>query len=504
MRCHVVEVQPDGSVSTLESIREPVRLGTHVFHSGAIGEVTTLRTLGAFRLFASLIGTHGVANVRAVATSAMREATDSAQVIARIRDETGIQIRLIDGAEEAHLVRRAVASRLDLGRGHSAAVDVGGGSVEVLVMKQGDVIRTESFTVGAVRLLEALKGDGENADDFFSLLNEYVSSLQSRMQTAIGSCSIDLLAATGGSIEELAAVAGRPARGPQVLHEEVREIDLTDLRQWTRKLAQLSFRERVDQLGLREDRADVILPAAVVYLKIAEMFGVDRVYVPRVGLKEGLILDMVDELELQTAVKGRRREVRASALGLGRRYGLDEPHAVQVAEFALSLFDQTTELHGLGDAERTLLEAAALLHDIGIYISAAKHHKHSYYLISESDLVGLDHRGRAIVAHLARYHRKRHPTTNHAAFAALPEPDRETVRRLAAILRVADVLDREHRQHLRSVRFERSGQTARIEVTARDGDLLLERWASLEKFKLFEEVFDLKLELVEPTGSSSP
>jgi len=183
-------------------------------------------------------------------------------------------------------------------------------------------------------------------------------------------------------------------------------------------------------------------------------------------------------------------------LGLGRRYDLDEPHAVRVADLALSLFDQTRDLHALGEAERILLEAAAILHDVGLYVSMSKHHKHSYYLISESDLVGLDRREREMVANVGRYHRKAHPTMKHPSFAALSTEDRSVVERLAAILRAADVLDREHRQKVRAVKVRRGDDEVLLELEA-EGDLLLERWAARRKFHLFETVFGVKLTLAE-------
>jgi exopolyphosphatase/guanosine-5'-triphosphate,3'-diphosphate pyrophosphatase len=373
-------------------------------------------------------------------------------------------------------------------------VDVGGGSVEVLVMKDGDVVRAESFDMGAVRLLEALPGDG--ATDFFSLLTEYVGAIQARVLTALGRGPLRFLAATGGSIVTLADLAGEAADGGPVLGGGIRVIATARLREWVRKLASVSFHERIEQFDLREDRADVILPAGVVYLQIAEIFGVDRIYVPGVGLKDGLVLDTIDELAQRGALEERRREIRASALGLGRRYDLDEPHAMRVADLALSLFDQLRDLHSLGEEERTLLEAAAILHDVGLYVSMAKHHKHSYYLISESDLVGLDRRQKEIVANVARYHRKAHPTTKHPHFAALSGKDRAVVQRLAAVLRAADVLDREHRQNVREVKVRPGENEVLLELVA-EGDLLLERWAARRKFQLFETVFGVKLALAE-------
>jgi exopolyphosphatase/guanosine-5'-triphosphate,3'-diphosphate pyrophosphatase len=494
MRCVLVEVGEDHEPLVLENVRTPVRLGSHVFLTGQIGSSAGDRAVEAFRGFRGMIDKLDVTHVQAVATSAFREASDAEVIRDRIREETGIEVRVISGAEEAHLVRRAIGSVLDLSRGRTGAVDVGGGSVEVLVMKDGDVVRAESFDMGAVRLLEALPGDG--GTDFFSLLTEYVEAIRARVLTAMGREPLSFLAATGGSIVTLAELAGDDAVGEPVLREGVRVIPLARLNKWVRKLAAVSFHERIEQFGLREDRADVILPAGVVYLKIGEIFGVDRIFVPSVGLKDGLILDTIDELARLGALEERRREIRATALGLGRRYHLDEPHGVRVADLALSLFDQLGNLHGLGEDERTLLETAAILHDVGLYVSMAKHHKHSYYLISESDLVGLDRREREIVANVARYHRKASPTAKHPPFAALSREDRILVERLAAILRAADVLDREHRQNVQAVKVRRGENEILLELEA-DGDLLLERWAARRKFGLFGAVFGVKLALAE-------
>jgi exopolyphosphatase/guanosine-5'-triphosphate,3'-diphosphate pyrophosphatase len=303
MRCLIVEVGEDHEPRVLENVRTPVRLGSHVFLTGRIGEVAGDRALEAFRAFRGMIDQHQVEHIRAVATSAFREASDADLQRERIREATGIEVRVISGAEEAHLVRRAIGSVLDITRGRVGAVDVGGGSVEVLVMKDGDVVRAESFDMGAVRLLEALPGGGET--DFFTLLTEYVDAIRARVLTAMGHEPLDFLAGTGGSIVTLADLAGDEAVGEPVLREGVRVIPLARLGKWVRKLAAVSFHERIEQFGLREDRADVILPAGVVYLKIGEIFGVDRVFVPSVGLKEGLLLDTIDELARWGALETR-------------------------------------------------------------------------------------------------------------------------------------------------------------------------------------------------------
>jgi len=496
MRCHIVEVTSSAEPRVLESIREPVRLGSRVFLTGRIGEARMKRAVDAFRLFVSLIRSHEVTLVRAVATSAVREAADGQEFIDQVRDATGIELTIIDGAEEAHLVRRAVAAKLDMSTGRAAAVDVGGGSVEILCVSEGEVLRAESFTVGAVRLLEAIDDvEGQGNPDFFSLLEDYLSAIRSRVATALGEEPADLMAATGGSAETLARIIGVEVEGPPALAPGVRRMSVSRLRKFARELAGLSFKERMETYDLRADRADVILPAAMIYLKVGEILGVKRIYVPGTGLKDGLILDMVDALQRRGVIESRSQEVRGAALGLGERYRIDVPHAVLVTDLALSLFDQLGDLHRLPPETRMLLEAAGLLHDIGIFISAGKHHKHSWYIISESEVVGLNARQREIVANIARYHRKRHPTLKHPPFAALSPTEQETVAKLAAILRVADVLDREHSQHVKSLRAVRGEETMVLEVTA-DRELRLERWAAPRKFQLFEELFETQIKLV--------
>ncbi len=496
MRCHIVAVGADTEPRVLESIREPVRLGSRVFLTGRIGAARMDRAVEAFRLFKSLIRSHEVTLVRAVATSAVREADDGGEFVERVFEATGIELAIIDGAEEAHLVYRAVGAKLDMSKGRTAAVDVGGGSVEVLAVSEGKVLRAESFTMGAVRLLEALDEVAATGNrDFFALLEDYLSPIRSRIATALGSEPVDLMAATGGSVDTLAHLIGVEQEGEPALKPGVRRIPIKGLRKFARELARLSFKERIEQYQLRPDRADVILPAAMIYLKIGEILGVKRIHVPNTGLKDGLILDMVDELERRGMIDARSREIRAAALGLGERYRVDRDHATLVTDMALLLFDQLQDLHGLPTDARTLLEAAGLLHDVGIFISASKHHKHSWYIISESELVGLSARQRELVANIARYHRKRHPTVKHPPFAALTGREREIVAKLAAILRVADVLDREHGQHVELVRADHRDRRLVLEVMT-DRNLRLERWAAPKKFELFEELFEVRIKLV--------
>ena len=237
----------------------------------------------------------------------------------------------------------------------------------------------------------------------------------------------------------------------------------------------------------------MIVPAAMIYARLAERFGVSRIHVPNVGVKEGAMIDLVDGVTGgEGHGKRRAREVVAGAVALGRRFHFEEPHGVHVARLSELLFDTLADDYDLDDRDREILVAAAILHDIGQRIAYKRHHKHSYYLISESELPGLDLDEVELVANVARYHRRADPSTKHPPFEALSDEDRRRVTRLSAILRVADALDREHVQNVSDLAIEIDDEHMEIELEG-DGDFELERWALERKKGLFEETFALDI-----------
>jgi exopolyphosphatase/guanosine-5'-triphosphate,3'-diphosphate pyrophosphatase len=428
-----------------------------------------------------------VKGYRAVATSAVRDSQNGEEFVARVREECGIRIETITGAEEAHLVWRAVRSRADFGGREWILVDLGGGSVEVSLVDHAEVRWTESHPLGTVRLLEEM-GDlaGESPDRVRRRLEDHAAML--RISAVAKKVDAAGMIATGGNIEELAELAGsRPdARG-------VSRLRLERLHSVIERLAELTPRERVKELGLREDRADVILPAAVVYERIARMLGAQQIVVPNVGVKDGLLLDVLENIIEHGGHEARLdREAVAGAVALGKRYECDSAHATQVAKLALELFDQLGALHGLGGAERRMLVGAALLHDIGQFVSYRRHHKHSHYVISNAELPGFTPAEIQMVALVARYHRRSEPAGDHEEYAERSRAEREVVDRLAAIVRIADALDREHQQQVTGVHAMVQGKDLVLAVDG-TGDLLPERWAVQRKAEMAERIFGLRV-----------
>jgi exopolyphosphatase/guanosine-5'-triphosphate,3'-diphosphate pyrophosphatase len=314
----------------------------------------------------------------------------------------------------------------------------------------------------------------------------------------VGSNALRFFAAEFTAPREYRVLASEWAPGEA--HGPAR-IARRDLKTLIDTLSRLPFDGRVKELGLRADRADVILPAALVYDRAAALVRAREIRVPRVGLKEGILMDLVDGATARRSHEERTdRQVWAGALALGRRYLFDEPHGTHVASLALSLFDQLRPLHGLKGTERRILMAAGIAHDIGAHISYKKHHRHSFCLISESELPDFTPRQMLLAAHVARYHRKAEPAEAHETFAALDRAERRTVEVLASLLRIADALDREHRQNVTGVQSRVRGGAVHLTLEG-EGDLLLERWALRRKAGLFEKVFDKELQIAEGGGA---
>jgi exopolyphosphatase/guanosine-5'-triphosphate,3'-diphosphate pyrophosphatase len=487
IRFLVADFATEAQFITLVSERVPVRLGHGVYLSGRLDPAAMDAAVATVDGFRAQMAELGVEHYRAVATSAVRESKNGDEFIDRVREVTGIEIEPISGSEETRLVHLAVANRLPLGRRRWLLVDLGGGSVEVSLVDRGGTIWSESHTMGSVRLLEVLTEAGADPGRFRRLLDEYVSVL--RVPAAVSTGRIAGYIATGGNIETLARLGGaRP-------EPEASRLAVDSLRAVIERLAAMSYRERVDGLGLREDRADVVLPAAAVYLRLAELCRAEEIIVPNVGVKEGVVLDLVDRLTRARDHADRQtREVLAGAVTVGRKYLFDEAHARHVAELALALYDQLRPLHNLGAADRKILQAAALLQVIGQFVSYKGHHKHSYYLIANTELPNFSQHEMRLVATVARYHRGADPTAQHHPFAGLSEDDQQRVRRLVALLRVAHALDRDHLQRVRDLqaRIGSSWVTLHLEAS---GGLLLEGWSLKKKSQLFADVFRRRVRL---------
>jgi len=464
--------------------REPVRLGHDAFTTGTLNEATMQEAIAAFRQFRRILDQHHVETVRGTATSAMRDASNGRQLTQRIAEETGIRLDIISGEEEARLVHYSIAHRVNLHNHFALLIDIGGGSVEVTLCDDGEIIAAQSFKIGTVRLLEML-GEGDN---FQRLLQEYLEGARKKLREQLGSRKTDFCVGTGGNATAIGELAFQTLGTTSASCISRNQLD-----KLIHMLAGLTFEERVRTLGLRPDRADVILPAAMVFREIMALAEASDLQIPDASLLDGILLDMVASEKNQ--LHSRRRNLLAWAKSLKKKYHVDQHYAKSVARLALSLFDQLRgSLHQMGNSERLLLEIAARVHEIGMYVRVGGHHRHAAYLIMAAPLLGLSDTEKKILAQTVRYQRKAAPCEEHEVFRELDKDSRRKVWQLSALLRLAIALNKDRRDRVRHIDVEITPDNITLHLEGK-GDLLLERWAVLKVSLYVEQAFNHRLHI---------
>lgn len=475
--------------------RAAVRLGHDVFTKGHIEPSVISAACEALRKFRTSMDDAKVDRYRAVATSAAREAANSDLFVERAEREAGVHVEVIEGVEEARLVQAAVLERATLGDRTALLIDIGGGSTELTLLRDKKAVFSRSLPVGTVRLIEAfLDGKGPVARSHRRLLDEYIHRVLADAQREINELTggkVDMLIGTGGNIETLADLCPMPSAFP-----EGRAIEVASMNRLLEDLCAKSLDERVLRYGLRADRADTIIPATVVLQHIAEQFGRGSITAPGVGLKEGLLVDLARMHFVPRDFGSEAAAVIDACIRLGRRYHFDEQHGALVGRLAVKLFDELASRHRMGPRDRTLLHAAAMLHDVGDFVRYEAHHKHSYYIIAHSELMGITAQERALVANVARYHRKSPPSVDHDNFRALSREERAKVKTMAAILRVADALDREHLGKVSEVSCRIEGAALLLDVQGAD-DHALEEWTVRAKSGMLRDALGLEVRLAD-------
>jgi exopolyphosphatase/guanosine-5'-triphosphate,3'-diphosphate pyrophosphatase len=481
IRVVIAELAPN-EILRIEAERSPVRLGHNAFTHGGLDAQTLDQAVAAFVHFRQRFDHHGVSLYRAVATSAVRNATNRDVLLHRVYHEAGIELDVIEGEEEARLVRKAVVHALGAGAHQIRAIlDLGGGSLEVN-LRQGSAWRGHSLPVGTVRLLETFGLDGAIGDAEASMVRRYTATLMQTISRAAGAS--DVAAITGGNADALAKILAPNAPG-------VPGFDLLDLEKALPDIVGATVDQRMDKLAVKKDRAEVIGIAALVFATAARQLGYSKLIAPGVGVREGVLIELAETArEVQAKAEGAHgKALLTAARSFANRVDHDTTHGEHVRLLARALFHQLRDVHGIPDEHGVLLEVAALLHDVGEVVNQRGHHKHSEYMIRWGRIPGLDDTTREMVALMARCHRKDSARAKEIINGSqLPKDQRTTLRKLTALLRLADSLDSDHRSRVEQVVCTRMGDAIVLDLVVRDGpsrdDPRLLRKADLVKDEL--------------------
>jgi exopolyphosphatase / guanosine-5'-triphosphate,3'-diphosphate pyrophosphatase len=494
----VVDGQADGTFTVVGRERDTLRLAEAAFPSMALPDEA------AERLVASVARMRAVADeLRAgalvgFATSAIREARNGLDVLGRVREATGVTIKVLPGVEEARLTYLAARRWTAFSARRLLVLDIGGGSLEVAGGEGEHPELAESLPLGATRLTRRFVRSDPVRPDELVALRVHALALLGPLADRVRELPWDVACATSKTFRNLGEVARALPGAPTPAHEfGFAGVDGQTAPILTREalnvvagyLAGTSARDRGRLTGLDSLRAGNMVAGSQVAALVMQAFGLRELVLAPWALREGVILETLAKLGPRHEIRpGASDPRRRSVLDFARRHAWDEAHCRQVTALALSLFDQTTDLHGLGPAERELLEAAGLLHDVGYAVAQSSRHKHSLYLIRNADLDGWTSDQLLSMANVARYHRKALPSERHDDYMALDEPDRVVVRRLAALLRVAEGLDADHFQVVEEVLVVPEDGSLRLELRARDvpdHDI----WAAGQNADLFQAEF---------------
>jgi exopolyphosphatase/guanosine-5'-triphosphate,3'-diphosphate pyrophosphatase len=484
----VVQVRPDFSFDVVDREKEMVRLGAGGLDGRALTPEAMHTALQVLAKFRRLAESHRVDEIVAVATSAVREAENGGEFLKAITSQTSIRARVISGTEEARLIHLAAAYGVSRPGEVAVVVDIGGGSIEITRGAGPAVDATRSFKLGVIRLTERfVKSDPIEPRDERKL-ERYVEEQLEEYLTEIVTNGFDRVIGTSGTILSLGAVAAAAEDGAAAAPLRNRRVPAKQIRRVRRLLTSLEIDKRVRVSGLDPRRADIAVAGAVLLDTILRRLDATEITLCDLSLREGLVLDYIARHRKEIAQADRYPDVRRrSVIELAERCNYWPDHAHQIARLAVSLFDETRSAHGLTDKEREWLEYAALLHDIGVHISYERHHKHSYYLITNGQLRGFEPEEIETIALVARYHRRVEPKRRHQGFASLRKRSRQTVRTLAAILRLAENLDRSHAQTVSGIAVHDRGDDVLLQLRT-TGDAELELWAATRHAAPLERV----------------
>jgi exopolyphosphatase/guanosine-5'-triphosphate,3'-diphosphate pyrophosphatase len=507
LRLLLVRINPNHSYTILSDQKEIVRLGEGEFIDQYLRPEAMQRAALVAKRFTNMARSYGAEEIIAVATAATREAENRDEFLRRLHREAQLEVKIVSGREEARLIYLGVVSGVHLGDKKALFIDIGGGSTEIILGGQEQYTHLDSLKLGAIRLnaLFFLPDEtGPVAAERYALLQQYVRNLAVRATQHIKSERFDLAFGSSGTIENLADISVLKFQKRRRQRDDVLNGD--QLRQVVEMLCALPLDERRRVPGINPQRADIIICGAAIIETLMTEFGIEELSISERGLRDGLLIDYLARVESSNVLQGLSVRGR-SVLQLGRACGIDEPHARHVSSLALELFDsaQQNGLHKFGDQERALLDYAALIHDVGTFLSYSNHHQHSYYLIRNADLLGFDQSEIEILANAALFHRKSMPSKKkHPEFAALDRRSQRTVRLFALLLRMAESLDRSHTGVVHHARLLVEDQDEATLIIEAGQECDLEVWGVQSHREAFKKVFKRRMVVKTVIGGGEP
>ena len=467
--------------------KDIVRLGHDTLRNKHLSEEAINRAAATIMRFRQLAESRNITKILAVATASVREADNASEFITKIEQKTGVRVEVLSPVEEARIIGIAVANYCSNETDSLINIDIGGGSTELSLMRAGEPEQLFSMKIGAVGLTERFLKTDPPKEKELQDMKAHIRSALDRPVREIGAAKWNLATGTSGTTLALSRLIN-------VGNPEKTEFSLIQLAEFNASLAAKTYDERLKLPTMSTQRAEILIAGGQILEAVMRALKIKTLRPCDFALREGVIIDYLNELEAESLppVPDVADSRLKGVFAVGRRFGYEENHSLQVAALAEKIFDALRPIYNLERHERTLLSAAALLHNIGYHIAHSEHHKHSLYLIKHSELTGFTEAERNIIANVARYHRGSLPKEKHVDFMALTESEKQTVRRLGAILRLANALDRSYCDNVRDVRLTRKNHDLLVEILS-DAECTSELEIATVRADMFEDAFDCRV-----------
>jgi len=492
IRMTIAEVVND-KIEILEEVSLSVRLGKDSFDKGRILRPTIDESIQILRKYKNLCEEYKVDRIRAVATTAVREATNFDIFLDNILTNTGISVEILSITKETELIYKAISEKIKNNKSfkkenYHSIVEIGSGSVEISIFKDEFIIFSRTLPLGALKMKQIFSKATNIEENFFNYLKVMVEHELRNLKREIPVSSVEFFHGISSELEHIFLLINKKENSP-----DIKYIEVEDLRNICNKMQGYIEEELIHKLDVPYDMSETFYPISLMFLKIADFFKCSKIYIPDISLRDGLLYDMISKKD-NNFFNYLEKQLEISSINIGRSFNFDENHSLKVKELALKLFDKTKFLHQLGEIERCYLLVASILHDIGSAISNSSHHKHSLYIIKTKNFFYLNENEVKIIANVARYHRRSIPKNTHQDYMELSNRDRMIVMKLASILRIADSLDNTHLQLVSDIDLIKENDQLYL-ITYVNDQIFAELYSFKYKRDLFEMFFGVNIKL---------
>jgi len=491
IRMTIVEVI-EKKIIVLEDLRQPVRLGKDSFYKGKISRSTINETILILKKYKKLCDEYNVTKIRTVATTAVREALNFDIFVDNIKTYTDMIVEILSSTKECQLIYKALIKTIENSNKLKedeffGVIEVGAGNVEITLFNEDFIVFFKSLPFGSLKIKQIYSKYSNNERNFFRYVKTIVSNELRSLKREVPNIKIKTLYGIGTDLEDISKILNSNS-------EKLLPIDRGEYKDFCLKIQNYTEEELIHKLNVRYEQSETFYASNMMFLKIMDFFKIEKLHISNVSLRDGMIEDMLIKENTKDFFSKVEKQLKITSINIGNSLKFDEKHALKVLDFALKFFDATSEIHHLGNQERSYLIAASILHDVGISVSARSHHKHSLYVINAQEFFYLSDEEKNIVANIARYHRRSAPKTTHIDFMKLCEKDKMTVIKLASILRIADSLDNSGLQVINSIQTKIEND--KLLITAQViGDPLAEIYSFKYKKELFEDFFGISIKL---------